>query len=800
MNKSIIAIAVSSTLLAACGGSDDNNEVPVLVADSAVTLNGDAVSIDALANDTDPDGDALTISAVGVPDVGEAAIINNEIVYTPTALAMGEVSFSYDVTDGENTVSSTITITNQQSVSISSIATDAPLANAEVSALDAGGNVIASVQAGADGRFTLPITVSAAPGDLTLNAVGTEEQAHVTLSSRIGDFTTMRNLSIENNTDELNSDLFPAGKITHLSTAMDVLYSEYKENGGEGSFDTFASEVDFEKVLGLASFIKVLADNSEFSVPEGMSTLSFFTGSLVDALSTIRKYVDSMGLLNEDGTYNEAYVEAINAARAETLEDESLQQNYVDTDIAGAVFATYYHSEQQAGKGMTAYTFNADGSGEKTSAENAFNIYSDEFNWSVVDGNLLIEELDESLIAYFVFLDEEIYDRFDEETASEILSYVHEYGIEYWKTERTTVGERIELLTQSGGHALAVLTTTTELSITPMDDIQDKPTFTTTYETTTNVKYTNTTASTFTVTEEDLLASPWVFAYQGSYTYDKDYLNEDERTEAGILNDQFTFKDDNTFTSLVFDVQGTWQLNDGVIDIELEDMSFTVTPFKAQNNFVLALYEFDNDGVAIKYTGDMHAIDYELAEDFSIESSLPNVWMSSYNEARFVDGVPLPDDLFAYYFESDGTAGRVYSPSEESYFVGDRELYNFQWTADDNEVNIIGLRENNAFTFNREYTWKLLGSKQEGVVTILEMQANKVAYNDEYTDSDDFVFNILPRLSFTFKLNLEEQYPEFWENTDVGSLSAPESPAGIALSFSSELIARQFSEVMALVH
>ncbi|MEC8377297.1 MAG: carboxypeptidase regulatory-like domain-containing protein, partial [Pseudomonadota bacterium] len=137
-------------------------------------------------------------------------------------------------------------------------------------------------------------------------------------------------------------------------------------------------------------------------------------------------------------------------------------------------------------------------------------------------GNLLIEELDESLIAYFVFLDEEIYDRFDEEKASEILSYVHEYGIEYWKTERTTVGERIELLTQSGGHALAVLTTTTELSITPMDDIQDKPTFTTTYETTTNVKYTNTTASTFTVTEEDLLASPWFFDYQVSYTYDKD--------------------------------------------------------------------------------------------------------------------------------------------------------------------------------------------------------------------------------------------------------------------------------------
>jgi len=784
MNKNTIAIAVSATLLAACGGSDDTNEVPVLTADSAATLNGDAVSIDVLANDTDPEGDALTISAVSMPDIGEAAIINNEIVYTPTALAMGDVSFSYDVTDGENTVSSTVTITNQQSISISSIATDAPLANAEVTALDMEGNVIASAQAGTDGRFTLPITVSTAPGELVLNAEGTEEQGQVTLSSRIGDFITMRNLSIENNTDELTSDLLPAGKITHISTAMDIFYTEYKENGGEGSFDTFASEVDFEKVLDLASFIKVLADNSEFSVPEGMSTLSFFTGSQVDVLSTIREYVDSLGLLNEDGTYDEAYVEAINAARAETLEDEALQQNYVDADIAGSVFATYHHSEQQAGKGMTVYTFNADGSGEKTSAERAFDIYSDAFEWSVVDGSLVVDELDHSRKANFVFLNEEIYSRYEEEVVNEIRSYEYDYDIIYWETERTTIDERMELLTQSGGHALAVLRTTTELSLTPMDDIQGKPTFTTTYETTSNVKYTNTMVSTLTVTEDDLLASPWVFAYQGSFTFDKEYLNESERTEVGILNDQFTFKDDNTFTSIVYGSQGTWQLNNGVINIELEGMSFSVTPFKAQNNFVLALYEFDNNGVEIKYTGDMHAIDYEMAEDFSIENPLPNIWMSSYQEARFVDGVPLFDDVFGYYFESDGTVGRVYSEREDPFFTIENELYNFQWTLDDNEVNIVGVRENISFIFNREFSWKLLGSKQEGVFAKLEMQSNKIDYKDDI--NEPFVFNILPRLSFTFTLNLEEQYPEFWENTDVSSLSEPD----IALSFSSKLITR----------
>ena len=63
------------------------------------------------------------------------------------------------------------------------------------------------------------------------------------------------------------------------------------------------------------------------------------------------------------------------------------------------------------------------------------------------------------------------------------------------------------------------------------------------------------------------------------------------------------------------------------------------------------------------------------------------------------------------------------------------------------------------------------------------MQSNKVDYTD---DSDNLVFNILPRLSFTFTINLEEQYPEFWENTDLGSLNAPD----ISLSYTSELITR----------
>ena len=129
MKKSLIALVVSAALLSACGGSDEKNQAPILTADAATTLNDSVITVDVLANDSDPDGDALTISAVGTPDIGDVVITNNTLVYTPSAQAMGDVSFSYEVTDGELSTSSTVTITNQQSVTITGIATDAPINN-----------------------------------------------------------------------------------------------------------------------------------------------------------------------------------------------------------------------------------------------------------------------------------------------------------------------------------------------------------------------------------------------------------------------------------------------------------------------------------------------------------------------------------------------------------------------------------------------------------------------------------------------------------------------------------------------
>ena len=84
------------------------NQPPVAVADSAIASGnaGSAVTIDVLANDTDPDGDALTITSVTVPAHGTAVIVAGKVVYTPSAIYVGPDSFSYTISDGHGGTSS----------------------------------------------------------------------------------------------------------------------------------------------------------------------------------------------------------------------------------------------------------------------------------------------------------------------------------------------------------------------------------------------------------------------------------------------------------------------------------------------------------------------------------------------------------------------------------------------------------------------------------------------------------------------------------------------------------------------
>ncbi|MBN2136784.1 MAG: tandem-95 repeat protein [Sedimentisphaerales bacterium] len=88
------------------------NDDPVANDDSVTTDEDTPVAIPVLANDTDTDGDSLSVESVTQPANGTANVDGNDIVYTPNANFNGDDSFGYTVGDGNGgSASGTVNIT-----------------------------------------------------------------------------------------------------------------------------------------------------------------------------------------------------------------------------------------------------------------------------------------------------------------------------------------------------------------------------------------------------------------------------------------------------------------------------------------------------------------------------------------------------------------------------------------------------------------------------------------------------------------------------------------------------------------
>ena len=111
------------------------NDAPVAVADSATTSENTPVNINVLANDTDLDGDALSVTQIDGQAVTSSQTVtlaggaqatlngNGTITYAPAVSANGAVSFGYTVSDGKGGTASA-----DVGVTIAPVATPASIA------------------------------------------------------------------------------------------------------------------------------------------------------------------------------------------------------------------------------------------------------------------------------------------------------------------------------------------------------------------------------------------------------------------------------------------------------------------------------------------------------------------------------------------------------------------------------------------------------------------------------------------------------------------------------------------------
>ncbi|MFC5522003.1 Ig-like domain-containing protein [Polaromonas jejuensis] len=97
------------------------NFAPVANADSASVAVGSSVTIAVLANDTDANGDALTITGVTQGSRGTVTIVGSSVRYTPNAGPAGTDTFTYAISDGHGgaaTGTVNVTVTAAESLAV----------------------------------------------------------------------------------------------------------------------------------------------------------------------------------------------------------------------------------------------------------------------------------------------------------------------------------------------------------------------------------------------------------------------------------------------------------------------------------------------------------------------------------------------------------------------------------------------------------------------------------------------------------------------------------------------------------
>ncbi|MEH6576268.1 MAG: Ig-like domain-containing protein [Amphritea sp.] len=147
------------------------NTAPLAANDSASTEAGTSVNIPVLTNDSDPDGDSLTITSVSGVN-GTAVINNGSVTFTPTAGFSGTEVFSYSISDGNGGSASA-----SVSVTVNAVASNsAPVAGNDSATTDAGVAVTIAVlnnDSDPDGDNLTVTSVSGVNGTAVINNDGT---------------------------------------------------------------------------------------------------------------------------------------------------------------------------------------------------------------------------------------------------------------------------------------------------------------------------------------------------------------------------------------------------------------------------------------------------------------------------------------------------------------------------------------------------------------------------------------------------------------------------------------------------
>lgn len=148
------------------------NRQPTAADDVAATDEDTSIAIDVLANDSDPDDDVISVTALGAASHGQVTIENGLVRYEPDSNYHGSDSFTYVISDGTNSP-----VTAETTVTVRSI-NDLPVvtgpSSATVDEVAGIGLAVGSLSFSDSDNDTLTVSLTAGdPGDrFSIDAAG----------------------------------------------------------------------------------------------------------------------------------------------------------------------------------------------------------------------------------------------------------------------------------------------------------------------------------------------------------------------------------------------------------------------------------------------------------------------------------------------------------------------------------------------------------------------------------------------------------------------------------------------------
>ena len=155
-----------------------NDVPPTLLQETSTVIN--VLADNGNGPDSDPEGDPLTIVAVGTPNMGGTAMVSGttSIAYAPAAAFVGTEVFTYTINDGTLGNNATATVT----MNVAALGNNAPTADADAVTVSEDATLIITLRGGDVDGDTLAFSIVSEPERGTLSAINQQGMTSATVT------------------------------------------------------------------------------------------------------------------------------------------------------------------------------------------------------------------------------------------------------------------------------------------------------------------------------------------------------------------------------------------------------------------------------------------------------------------------------------------------------------------------------------------------------------------------------------------------------------------------------------------